>query len=140
VLTLAFGKRLVAERPLTNPILTNDLRIYEGEFALVLTCPWRIEDGSNVLWTWADQAAYDSPDFKPPWLSRVVGNSVDAVVEHDTAFDFSLRFTSGLLVVVFCDSRQDGACYSYSTPDRFFDVSATKVICEARAKLPVALS
>jgi len=53
--TADFGEKLRRNVPLKNPRLSDDERNFQGEFALYVTCAWRVDGLGEVIelpWDW----------------------------------------------------------------------------------------
>lgn len=86
--------------PLTNPRISEDLRRFEGEYGLFITCAWRLAINDRVV---CGSLSRNEPDGDivtgvAKWTGKTI---VDVEVNHQF-LDFTLRFDDAQLAI-FCD-------------------------------------
>jgi hypothetical protein len=102
--TLGFdiGDRRKLTAPFSDPGLSEERRLYEGEFGLFIECAWRFERAGKVICgsrspneTYADMAAK---------LECVVGTQITDIRVDSPSLDFSLSLGElDSRLAVFCD-------------------------------------
>lgn len=101
--SLAFGGRIPRERPLNNPMVSDEFRSFEGEYALLVWCSWRLDgrEGSIV-----------SSDLSPEIIDQrletwLIGAKVIGATVQSRAWDMRLDFSGDLTLQIFCDRLPD---------------------------------
>lgn len=106
---------------LTNPRLTEQQRLYEGELGLLIECPWRVESTDVPICSWSDDSVTDP--LETGLVEVLLDKTVETLEVTPPAMDLRLRLEGGLLLTVFCDavaSIEDN--YSIFTADHVYIV------------------
>lgn len=99
--TADFGEKLRRNVPLKNPHLSDDERNFQGEFALYVTCAWRVDGLAEVISAWTSGG--DTVDEMVAGLDRLVGRRVVSVSVKKPGWDLVLEFEGGHTLTIFCD-------------------------------------
>lgn len=140
-ISLTFGEKRPRQRVLTNPHLSEDQQRCEGEFILYVTCAWRLQGPGRVICSSASSNVEGGPLQKG--LKRLVGDVVNEVSVRPPAFDVEVRFSSGLVLLVFCDISDDEEeedNYSLFTPTDILTVSGGSQHVTHEGRSPSATS
>ncbi|MEA2597566.1 MAG: hypothetical protein QOF01_4035 [Thermomicrobiales bacterium] len=123
-LGLDMGGKVKRDRPLDNPLVSEDVRCYEAAYSLFVEgCPWRVQSAAAVVGGWLDDNANDGPMVAT--LERLVGARVEP-----PAWDLRLGFDHGLALVVFPDAT---AGAEWDDNDRLFTPAEIFVVGQAGA-------
>jgi hypothetical protein len=116
--TLAAGEKWRVEYQRRTRKVTRDI----GEYALYVTCAWRLEEQDKVLCTWRDDARDEGLVVSA--LQRMVGRSIEAVSALPPAFDLDVRLTDDMRLYVFCEEPAPAGedCYNLFSPTHSFSV------------------
>ena len=109
-MTTRFGDRIALEQPVANPHLSDEMRLYDHEFWLMVYCPWRIREGG-----WGLSGSQDSnePDgVMLAGLAQLDGKRVLQVSFHEPFGDLTVVFDGGLMLQLFCDSMDPDERFS----------------------------
>lgn len=101
VISLRFGEKVRMERPLRNPGLSMEERIFDGERSLIVYCDWRLQTGNTILST--SQSITDGGDLATSALDDVKNQLVSEIGFTSDVPDLRIRFESGITLSVFCD-------------------------------------
>lgn len=116
--------------PVSNANLSDDQRRFEGEYALFISCPWRIDDDAATLCSWSDD-----DDRVDTILGRLIGETIISASPTTAALDLGIRLENGLTMRAFCDrgAADDIPNYSLFTPSSILSVlSLSRVREETR--------
>lgn len=125
---LCLGGRRRRPEPLRNPTVTDEEREFDGEFALYVTCSWRLQSKEAVITSSLDDPA---DGHKLPGLVRLLGARVCGVTIEPPGMTITLSFSNDLQLVVFPVSSPhvDDLDYLFLAGDSSFSVeSGGKVI------------
>ena len=95
--SLALGEKVLRDKPLNNPGVNDDFRIYEGEFNLYVWCSWRLEQESCAL-----SSSNQDPAQAADALKELTGSRLSSIEVDETTTDLKLLFGNRVLRV-FCD-------------------------------------
>lgn len=106
-----FGRKLLMEKPLKNPNLSEDERKYEGEFWIFIQlAAWRLEENGVVI------CGSTSPNGKGEamltGLKKLVGEQIDSYLLSQPVNDLSLYFTNQKVLHLFCSEMHKWDNYS----------------------------
>jgi hypothetical protein len=128
--TLDFGKKIPRMRPLTNPHLSEDVKLFNSEYGLyVQFASWRLDDVDQVICTSTDNNHNEGVMVKG--LARLVGCTVTDMTLSSPGLDLFIRFDKRYQLTVFsCWSNEDEPAtnYSVSTPSATFSVESRSSI------------
>ncbi len=124
VVSLDFGEKIPRERPLRNPELTEDQRLFKGESSLFVECDWRLETEQEVLCSSTDPVPFSAAVLAS--LDQMVDRRIVGIEVAKPGWDVGLRFEGALHLSVFCsetggDERDN---YSLLAPYRALTVGA----------------
>lgn len=121
--SLDFGAKVRRPKPLANPNLTEEQRLYRPEFSLMVYSSWRLDCENRVICS----SYWQGTDVSGPGLGvrRLVGTRLTGFFVARPAYDLVLRFSGQLVFRVFCDQLTDeynDSNYVLHAPDRNLDV------------------
>jgi hypothetical protein len=137
VVSIYFGAKLLRNRMCDNPMLSEEERRYEGEYTLMLYCPWRIVHGKDQIICGSGDAdaegmlITDNLDF--------VHDSPVEDVEVNSYLDLTISFRNGAQIHAFCEQSNVNAEYMSDSDDSYlffvrndeiYAVTNGSVICE----------
>jgi hypothetical protein len=114
--------------PLTNPAISEQERLYEGTYSMLISCAWRLDGRSGVMSSWR------SDDFSGGMMSAVaslIGTCVENVRLDLPGLDFRLHLTGGMTFSVFADEVEGADArdnYYISTEDTIYVVAPNSVL------------
>jgi hypothetical protein len=131
VIQVHFERKIARVEPLLNPNLSDEERRFDGEYALYISCAWRLDDDQNVLYSSGD--ALSHPEGLAAALEPLVGQQLVGVEASPPGWDATLTFDSGLRLRVFCDQPNDQDNYDLFTATVVYAVMGRKgVVSEPR--------
>jgi hypothetical protein len=133
-LAMDFGGKVEREVPLSNPHLTEDQRRYAGEFALFITCTWRLDRDAVI--TGSDDSNAEG-DGMLTGLQQLVDRAVQAVDCDPIAYDLTVHFEDDYRLTVFCDQIDSESADNYTlfSPERIFGIETMgRLTAEPRVK------
>ena len=99
-LGLELGGMRERKVPLTNPWISEELRRFEGEYALFITCAWRLALNDRIV---CGSLSRNEPDGDiVTAVAKLTGKTIVDVEVNREFLDFTLRFGDAQLAV-FCD-------------------------------------
>ncbi len=102
VIAIEIGDRRERQLPLSNPRISEELRRYEGEFGLFITCAWRLEVAQTVVC--GSESRNESDGEIAGGIDRLVGRTITQIDVDERALDFALILDRGeARLSVFCD-------------------------------------
>jgi hypothetical protein len=122
VISLDIGARTLRAKPINNLHLSDLVRRYQGAYALMLHCPWRIDSESNVVSGSHMSNANDGPMVRG--YARLLGQKIKTVTCSGPAFDLQLDFENGHSLRIHCSAigNDEDECYALGTPYGWFAV------------------
>lgn len=122
VISLSIGEKYPSKNPSKNTFLSDLVRSNDSEYSLLVSCPWRIEDSSEILC-----GSHHTNDNDGPYQSgfeRIVGSNIIETYCSAPALDLRLDFSNGVALSVFCAEIgiDDDECYAFGTPNGWFTV------------------
>jgi hypothetical protein len=131
-LAMDFGGKVEREVPLSNPHLTEDQRRYAGEFALFITCTWRLDRDAVITGSDDSNALADG---MLTGLQQLVDREAAAVDCDPIAYDLMVYFEDAFRLTLFCDQIDSGDNYALFTPEGTFVIETmSKLTVEPRVK------
>jgi len=104
-ISLAFGEKIPRASPLGNTRLTEEERIFEGEFSLFVECTWRLQTPDEVLCT--SLSSNLEGQSRHQELMQLVGKHVVDVEIRLPAGDLEITFEDKRILVVFADQANE---------------------------------
>ena len=101
VIDLEFGEKVKCKRPLRNPKLSLEERLFQGERALIIYCDWRIEGAGGILCT--SQSTNESGSLYFDVLLDLKDSTVANIGFTSQLHDLRVEFDNGIALSVFCD-------------------------------------
>ena len=131
--SIEIGKKIPRSRPSKNKFLSDDAKLYDGEYSLyVQFASWRLDDSQSVICTSTDSNHNDGLMVKG--LSRLVGCVISNVLLTKPGYDLVLDFDRGYRLTVFCcwsNELEPATNYDFFTPDQVFSI-------ESRSEIKIA--
>lgn len=100
VVGLHIGPKLKRAEPVHNPMLSAELREYDGQYGLMIMCAWRLDTPTEVVAGSGDPAAGGPTSTG---LDRITGKRITAIALAPPAMDLVVSFEGDLALKVFCD-------------------------------------
>ncbi len=100
VISLRFGKKIRSVRPLRNPTLTEEERLFEGERTLLVYCDWRLQSADRIIST-SQNVVGDEIDLGA--IQEIKNKVVSHIGFTSPTHDLRLDFESDLSLMIFCD-------------------------------------
>lgn len=120
-ISIKFGKKIPRKKPIPNIHLTDDEKLYEGEYSFLIECTWRLESNDKVLHSWMDASPQNKLLQKR--LKRLINSKVKKVEVSLPFYDLSIYFSNSLCLKIFCDQTTDEYDnYSFYTPGKVYTV------------------
>lgn len=124
---LDIGRRRKRAVPLTNPRVSEEVRRYEGQFGLFVTCAWRLELESRVVCS-SESEEDDGRDIAEG-MANLIGRVIVDVQVDERTFDLALTLRPEARLSVFCDEVDEGACnYDVTLRDSLLIVGPKSVV------------
>lgn len=95
------GPKVVREKPLRNPRISKEERLYRGEFEFYVRCSWRLDWKGGVLCGGEDDKSEGGPMLTG--LTRMLGRRVVSAELERPGLDLTLVFEDDLIFRAFCD-------------------------------------
>ncbi len=103
---LEIGKKVLRERYINNPHLTEENRKFQGEYSLMVYCSWRLQDKNDkVIASWQD--SNEKEGLMTKGLESLVGDKITNI-SFSPQFDCVINFTSGRYLNIFSDVSREG--------------------------------
>lgn len=102
---LLFGAKIPRAKPLRNPTVPEEARANEGEYALYVECPWRIEIRGVISSSWQESCEPDGPMCRG--LDTLVGETVEHASVMEPALDLVVKFAGDKVLRLFCDTTYE---------------------------------
>lgn len=103
VITMEIGGKRTLKVPLTNPQVTEERRLFEGEFGLFVECPWRVTTKTALVCSWSDDSAVDGP-MVAGLNNSLIGSRIESVDVAPVTMDLALHLSNGTSFTLFCDA------------------------------------
>jgi hypothetical protein len=100
VVGLHIGPKLKRAQPVQNPLLSAELREYDGQYGIMIMCAWRLDTPTEVVAGSGDPAAGGPTSTG---LDRITGKRITAIAIAPPAMDLVVSFEGDLTLKVFCD-------------------------------------
>lgn len=120
IIQLHFEPKLRRAEPLRNRALSEEERWFDGEYALYITCEWRLTSGGAPFVSSDDAVCH--PERLRTTLETLAGRRVLAVRTQQPYWDTFFDFTDDLRLHVICDREGDGDDFDLSTATTVFGV------------------
>lgn len=124
--SMKMGEKIPRKRPLQNPFLSADAKIFDGEYCLyVQFSSWRLDDVERVICTSTDSNENDGVMVQG--LSRLVGCRISGVSLTKPGCDLIIDLDRGYRLTVFCcwsNVLEPATNYSFFTPEIGFSVES----------------
>lgn len=101
LVTLEFEPRVLRQRPVPNPSLTEEQRTSEAQYAIFVECAWRLDNAQEVVCGGWDENHIGGPMLRG--LQGLTGQRVKTFHLNQPGLDLCLEFDSGLIFRAFCD-------------------------------------
>jgi hypothetical protein len=132
MVNLHIGNKIKRERALSNPNLTDDERIYWGEYGLLVrSSTWRIRTREKVVCGSSESSEEGGPMVRG--LAQLKGKVISLVAIEDVTLDLTISFDDALIFDLFCSQTNQEAPYdNYSIRfrDRYFVVGCRSLLRE----------
>ncbi len=131
------GRKVRRKKPLRNPRISEEERLYTAELHLYVTCSWRLDLKGEVLCGGDDDNSNEGP--MRHGLQHLLGRKVIAVELDRPGLDLLLAFEDDLILRVFCDElgigEDDAENYTLFMPDHYLSVEGrSRVTKSSRSK------
>lgn len=100
------GQKVLREKPLSNPRISKEERLYRGEFHFYISCSWRLDWKGKVLCGGEDDKSEEGPMMLG--LREMLNRRVVSVELEQPGLDLILGFEDGLVFRIFCDEFEQG--------------------------------
>jgi hypothetical protein len=110
------------DTPSDNPRLDLEKQYYEGEFWLIIRCPWRIEFRDKMITSWLEENR--AHEITIGAFDLCINQPVKAVELMQPGLDLTLRFPNSFVLRAFCDITNENSHknYIYATPEASYAV------------------
>jgi len=136
-LILDVGGLVKRDVPLISPFVSDEIRDYEGEFSLMITCAWRLMLGGRIV---CGSLSRNEADGEIAGVTtQLIGSRVIRVHVDPNYLDFTLDVEGGRLAV-FCDeldSHGTRSNYSIRHDGPRFVVGPRSLVRREERALPV---
>lgn len=137
--SIEIGKKIARNKPLKNRFLSEDAKLYDGEYSLyVQFASWRLDDAQQVICTSTD--SNHNEGVMVQGLSKLVGCVVSKALLTKPGYDLVLDFDRGYRLTVFCcwsNELEPATNYDFFTPHQVFSVeSRSEIAMEPRNLTP----
>lgn len=134
VISLDFGGKVLRNKPLKNPALTDEQRRYAGEDVLYIECAWRLQTKGEVICS--STSSNLSHQSMAIGLKQIIGAHVAKVRVRLPAGDIEIIFDNGLSLLVFadqCNEVDQINNYTFYSPNSIVTNGPKSLITRARA-------
>lgn len=117
------GRKVRRKKPLRNPRISEEERLYQGEFDLYVTCSWRLDWKGEVLCGGEDDNSKDGP--MQHGLRYLLDQRVISAELEPPGLDLLLAFEDDLVLRIFCDElggEEDAGNYALFLPSHYLSV------------------
>lgn len=135
--SIDIGQKVLREKPLRNPRISKEERIYRGEFHFYVNCSWRIDWKGEVLCGGEDDKSEQGSMMIG--LREMLNRRVVSVELEQPGLDVALEFEGGLVFRIFCDEfeeEEDVENYVLFLPDRQLVVGARSTLVKYETSSP----
>lgn len=105
VVNLGFGDKRCRDRPIKNPCLTNDERLYNPEYSIMIYCAWRLSSLDTIICSWRD--SNEAGGVMLSGLALLRGKKLHEITIGKIGFDLTLYFEDDFCLQIFCDVTND---------------------------------
>ncbi|MDR4509009.1 MAG: hypothetical protein MRJ65_12380 [Candidatus Brocadiaceae bacterium] len=135
MVTLHIGEKVKRSQPLRNEKLSQDLRVFQGEFCVFIKgCSWRFEHTKCIKCSWRQEENVLVQALKP----FNEGLRILKITAKDVFLDLAIEFENQYSLFLFCDQMpidQGIDNYSIRTPSGWFTVGPKNVLSFEATKL-----
>ncbi len=136
VLNLQFGAKIPRQKPLDNPTLRQDVRLFDAEYDLFIECVLRLDTNQEVICGAWDDNSTEGPMLEG--LNNILEKPVTGITVLEPAWDVIIEFDDSFKLKIFCDQvneEDENDNYSFFTPKQVITVGTRgKLQTEPRAK------
>lgn len=105
VVNLGFGDKKRRDRPVKNPCLSEDEKLFNPEYSIMIYCAWRLSSSGVIICSWRDSNEAGGPMLSGLELLR--GKKLCEIAIEPIGFDLTLHFEDGFCIQIFCDVTND---------------------------------
>jgi hypothetical protein len=123
IVHLGFGDKYPRDKPLKNPCINDDERLFKPEFSLMVYCAWRLSSLDRILCSWRSSNEIGGEMISG--LSLLRFRRINDVSIRPITLDLDLTFEDNIHFQVFCDiTTNDEADNNYVllTKDQIIEV------------------
>jgi hypothetical protein len=129
VIHLGFGSKKLRDRPLKNPHLTEEERLYDSDISLMVYCSWRLSSESDIICSWRD--AIDNIEDMLFNLELIRNKKITKINICPLSLDLDIYFEGNKKIEIFCDETNDYDAdnnYSLFTEEKIINAGLKSVI------------
>lgn len=118
VVSLCIGKKIKRQIQIKNPVLPLEQQMYDGEYALLVDCSWRLDSTKGVICSWVE--ANKEPVSVASKLEILRDKTIESTDLSLPGMDICIHFSGSLTFRVFSDrmsSDDDSDNYILYTPE-----------------------
>jgi len=105
VVHLGFGEKKSRKKPLKNPNLSKDEKMFEPEIGLMIHCAWRLSKLDKILCGWRDSNELKSNMLKG--INLLKDKKVIDIHLNQTVYDLDIYFDNNMCFQLFCDQTNN---------------------------------
>ena len=105
IVSFEFGNKIPRIKKLRNPTLTEDMRLYNGELYIRISCVWRISSLSKVICSSSDSNDSDGPMLMG--LNKILNTPIVNVMVQNVTYDCTVNFENKMKLDIFCNETND---------------------------------
>jgi hypothetical protein len=128
VIDIHIGKKVKRRRPIPNPTLDTDQRLYIGQYGLMIWSSWRVAQNASLLCgSWDDNRVGGAMLTGLKHLKDMTIHKVEVIPPF---FDLRIHFEDAIILETFCaDSTVDGDVYTIFHEDKSYTLHTNGVVC-----------
>jgi hypothetical protein len=134
VIHLGFGSKKLRDRPLKNPHLTEEERLYDPDISLMVYCSWRLSSETDILCSWRE--AISNIDNMLLNLELIRNKKIIKIDICPLSLDLDIYFEGNNKLEIFCDETNDYDAdnnYSLFTEEKIINAGLKSVLyCETK--------
>ena len=129
VINLNIGPQALRDKPIKNPHLSENARLYDSDFGLLIYSCWRMTINGEIACSWRN--AFDSMDKMLKELDKLCGQEIVKIELCENTYDLSLSFKNGIVLDIFCDMSDEhfgDENYTFYTPGKIITIGLNSVV------------
>ena len=129
IISLKIGPQTLKDKAIENPHISENARLYDSEFGLLIYCCWRISVDGQITCSWRDALGNNGKVLKE--LNKLCDKEITEIRLCEKTYDLSIIFKNGICLEIFCDVTNDydsDENYIFYTPEKNITIGLNSVV------------